>query len=254
MTKIIMHGYQGRMGRVICEICATSEKCEIVAGIDPMPNTLSVPFPTYSTIDDCDMPAHVIIDFSTATAVPNLLNYAKSKKIPIVLCTTGLSNEILELANEASKSVAVFKSSNMSLGINLISNLLKKTSQLLLDSGYDIEIIEKHHNRKIDAPSGTALFLADTIQSSVTEDLSYVYDRSATREKRTKHELGIHAVRGGTIVGEHTVLFAGRDETIELSHSALSKEVFAVGALKAAQFLAGKPAGLYDMQDLMDEL
>ena len=254
MVKIIMHGHQGRMGRVICELCDTNDRCEIVAGIDPMPNTLSVPFPTYSTIDDCDMPAHVIIDFSTAAAVPNLLNYAKEKKIPVVLCTTGLSDATLALIEETAKHIAIFKSSNMSLGINLISNLLKKTSQLLLDSGYDIEIIEKHHNRKIDAPSGTALFLADTIQSSVKEDLSYTYDRSLTRGKRKKHELGIHAVRGGTIVGEHTVLFAGRDENIELSHSALSKEVFAVGALKAAQFLAEKAHGLYDMQNLMDEL
>lgn len=250
MTKIIMHGYQGKMGQTIFNLCQKNDKFEIVAGIDPTPSALSVPFPTYCDINDCDMPSSVIIDFSTAKAVPRLLNYAKDRKIPIVLCTTGLSDETLNLVNETSKYTAVFKSANMSLGVSLVASLLKQASKLLTQEGFDIEIIEKHHNQKIDAPSGTALFLADSINSALDEKMNYIYDRSNISEKRSTKEIGIHAIRGGTIVGDHEVIFAGHDEIITLGHTALSKDIFAIGALKAAQFISDKPAGLYDMQHL----
>lgn len=247
-----MNGYNGKMGHVICGLVDNDKDCEIVAGIDV--TTSNAIFPTFINVNDCDMPADVIIDFSTASAVPNIVEYAVSKKIPIVICTTGLSDDTLDLIDKAAEVIPVFKSANMSIGINLIANLLKKATAILDEAGFDIEIIEKHHNQKIDAPSGTALLLADAVNESMNNKYNYVYDRSGIREKRDRSEIGIHAVRGGTIVGEHSVMFAGKDEVIEFNHSALSKEVFAVGAVKAAKFLAGKSAGKYDMQNIMNEL
>lgn len=252
MTRIIMHGYNGKMGQVICRLVNEDPNCEIVAGIDISNNNAI--FPTFNNINDCDMPADVIIDFSTASAVDNVLSYAVLKKMPIVICTTGLSETTLKNIEEATKVIPVFKSANMSLGINLIANILKKYASVLYDSDFDIEITERHHNQKIDAPSGTAILLADAVNESVDNKLEYVYDRSSVREKRSKNQLGFSAVRGGTIVGDHSVIFAGNDEVIEFSHSAYSKEVFAVGAVKAAKFLSGKPAGKYDMQSIMNNL
>lgn len=247
-----MHGCNGKMGKVICELVKNDAETEMVAGVDIVSS--NAPFPTYTDINDCDMPADVLIDFSTATAVPKVIEYAVNKKMPVVICTTGLSAETLALIDEAAKVIPVFKSANMSLGINLIANILKKYSAVLYDAGFDVEIVERHHNQKIDAPSGTALLLADSVNEAVNNDLEYVYDRSNVREKRDRKELGLHAVRGGTIVGDHQVIFAGKDEVIEFSHSAHSKEIFAVGAVKAAKFLSGKPVGKYDMQDVMNEL
>ena len=252
MVKIIMHGYNGKMGKIICDLVEKEQDCEIVAGIDIVESNET--FPVYTDLNDCDMPADVIIDFSTASAVPAILDFAVSKKIPIVICTTGLSEETLKLIDDASNKIPVFRSANMSLGINLIATLLKKAVKLLDDANFDIEIIEKHHNQKIDAPSGTALLLADAINETMNNKYNYVYDRSSVRQKRDKKELGIHAVRGGTIVGEHSVMFAGKDEVIEFNHSATSKEVFAVGAIKAAKFMKGKSNGKYDMQDVMAQL
>lgn len=252
MTKIIMHGCNGKMGRVICDIVEKDKNSEIVAGIDINPENAK--FPTFTNINDCNMSADVIIDFSTALAVPNLIEYCKSKKMPLVICTTGLSSDTLELIQSASNEIPIFKSANMSVGINLIANILNRISPLLFDNNFDIEIIEKHHNQKIDSPSGTAFLLADSINSSMENKLSYVYDRTKEMKKRDKNEIGISAIRGGTIVGEHSVIFAGKDEVIELSHFAYSKEVFAVGAVNAAKFLAKKSAGLYDMQNLMNEI
>lgn len=252
MTRIIMHGYNGKMGQVICRLVNEDPDCEIVAGIDISNNNAI--FPTFNNINDCDMPADVIIDFSTASAVDNVLNYAVLKKMPIVICTTGLSEITLKNIEEATKVIPVFKSANMSLGINLIANILKKYASVLYDSDFDIEITERHHNQKIDAPSGTAILLADAVNESVDNKLEYVYDRSSVREKRSKNQLGFSVVRGGTIVGDHSVIFAGNDEVIEFSHSAYSKEVFAVGAVKAAKFLSGKSAGKYDMQSIMNNL
>lgn len=251
-TKIIMHGHNGKMGKVICEMVANDPNCQIVAGIDVIPNNAN--FPTFCDAYDCDINADVIIDFSTALAVDRILEYAVSKNLPIVLCTTGLNEDTLLKIEEASGKIPVFKSFNMSIGINLIANLLQKASSLLEENGFDIEIIEKHHNQKIDAPSGTALLLADAINESSNIEYEYVYDRSSTREKRGNKEIGISAIRGGNIVGEHSVIFAGQDEVIELKHSAYSKEVFANGAINACKFLAGKKAGKYDMQNMMQSI
>lgn len=252
VVRIIMNGCNGKMGKTICNLMANDDNCEIVAGIDIVSSNAT--FPTYLDINDCDMPADAIIDFSTASVVPSVLRYAVEKKIPIVICTTGLSNETLESINEAAKIIPVFRSANMSLGINLIASLIKKAVPILDEAGFDIEIVEKHHNQKIDAPSGTALLLADALNNTMDKKYNYVYDRSQIREKRDSKEIGIHAVRGGTIVGEHSVIFAGKDEVIEFTHTATSKEVFAVGAVKAAKFIVGKKAGMYDMQDIMNEL
>lgn len=252
MIKIIMNGCNGHMGKVICGIVKDDKDAQIVAGVDVVAS--NAPFPTFVDINDCDMPADVIIDFSTAATVPNVINYAVSKKIPVVICTTGLSDETLRLMDEASDVIPVFRSANMSLGINLIASLLKRYSSVLYEAGFDVEIVERHHNQKIDAPSGTALLLGDAVNESCSNNLEYVYDRSRVREKRKANQLGFSAVRGGTIVGDHEVIFAGKDEVVEFKHSAYSKEVFAVGAVKAAKFVVSKPAGKYDMQDVMSEI
>ncbi len=252
MIKIIMNGCNGHMGKVICDIAKNDSDAQIVAGVDVVAS--NAPFPTFIDINDCDMPADVIIDFSTAAAVPNVINYAVSKKIPVVICTTGLADETIKLMNEAAQVIPVFRSANMSLGINLLAAILKKYSSVLYGAGFDVEIVERHHNQKIDAPSGTALLLGDAVNESCDNQLEYIYDRSQVREKRSRNQLGYSAVRGGTIVGEHEVIFAGKDEVIEFTHSAYSKEVFAVGAVKAAKFIVGKAAGKYDMQDVMSEI
>lgn len=252
MIKIIMHGCNGKMGQVISGLVEEDQDCIIAAGIDPNVNK-SNPYPVFGKISDCDINADVIIDFSTASAVKPLLEYASEKQIPVVVCTTGLSDELLDFVRKTAKKIPVFFSANMSLGINLLINLVKRVSEVLCDANFDIEIIEKHHNQKIDAPSGTALALANAINEVFDNSYTYQYDRSLDRKKRDKKEIGIHAVRGGTIVGDHSIMFAGKDEIIELKHTATSKEVFAVGALKAAKFLANKSPGLYSMENLVNE-
>lgn len=251
MIKILMHGCNGRIGQTISRIISQYEGMEIVAGVDPyleVPNT----FPVFKHISECTIKADVIIDFSTAHAVPGLLEYIHQTKIPTVVCTTGLSQENLSLIQETSKIIPIFFSANMSLGVNLLIALAKRATEILSDSGFDIEIIEKHHNQKIDAPSGTALAIAEAINDTLNNSYDFCYDRSQVREKRPVKEIGIHAVRGGTIVGEHEILFAGNDEFISLTHQATSKEVFAVGAIKAAKFLAHKTPGLYNMEHLLN--
>ncbi|MBO5389264.1 MAG: 4-hydroxy-tetrahydrodipicolinate reductase [Lachnospiraceae bacterium] len=250
MTRIIMHGCNGKMGQVITGICNEDSNVEIVAGIDVIDNKDNG-YPVFTDINACDVEADVIVDFAAAVAVDKLLDYAVSKNIPVVLCTTGLSPEQLSKVSQASEKVAVLKSANMSLGINTIMKLLKDAIAVFGPAGYDVEIVEKHHNLKVDAPSGTALALADSINEASNNQYEYIYDRSQTRQKRDKKELGISAVRGGTIVGEHEVLFAGIDEVIEIKHTAYSKSVFAKGAVEAAKFLAGKPAGMYNMSDVI---
>ena len=251
MTKVIMHGCNGHMGKVISELVAKDDAIEIVAGIDL--NTEEIfGYPVFANIMDCDVEADAIIDFSVAVAVDALLDFVKEKGIPVVLCTTGLSDEQLAKVEEVSKDVAVLKSANMSLGINTLMKLLKMATEVLADRGYDIEIVEKHHNQKLDAPSGTALALADVINETKDNRYEYVYDRSQKREKRSDNEIGISAVRGGTIVGQHDVIYAGTDEVIEIQHTAYSKAVFAKGAIDAAKFLAGKGPGMYDMSDVID--
>ena len=249
MTKIIMNGCFGKMGKVVTRIVEEDSSAEIVAGIDPTGGEAA--FPVFRTPAECTVDADVIIDFSTASAVRALLEYAAEKNVPVVVCTTGLSDEQTEDLHKMAEKVAVLKSANMSVGVNLLFSLVQKAATALADSGFDIEIIEKHHNQKIDAPSGTALAIADAINEAMDNKFDYVYDRSQKREKRTQTEIGIHSLRGGNIVGEHDVIFAGTDEIIEINHKASSKEIFAVGAVKAAKYLAGKPAGFYTMLDVL---
>ncbi len=252
MIKIIMNGCNGKMGQVISRIVAEDSACEIVAGFDIADNGTNT-YPVYTNPADFKGDADVVIDFSHPDSLEGLLAYCKEKKLPVIVATTGLSNQQKNIMEAASAHIPVFFSANMSLGINLLIDLAKKATKLLGES-FDIEIIEKHHNQKIDAPSGTALAIADAISEDMDTDAEYVYDRHTSRKKRKKSEIGIHAVRGGTIVGEHSVIFAGTDEIIELKHQAASKEIFAVGAVKAAKFLAGKTAGMYCMNDLIASL
>lgn len=249
MKKIILNGCFGRMGKVITEIVSENSQCTICAGVD-FYSTGQADFPVYKTISQVKEQADAIIDFSNPSALSGLLEYAKTHKTPIVLATTGYSDEQIEQIKEASKSIPVFFTFNMSLGINLLTALSKRAAQIL-GNDFDIEIVEKHHNQKLDAPSGTALMLANSINEVFSDSLQYEYDRHSKRQKRPKNEIGIHSVRGGTIVGEHEVIFAGKDEVITLSHSAASRNVFASGAVRAALFLAGKPAGIYDMNKLI---
>lgn len=251
MTRIIMHGCNGRMGQFITRLAEKEADMEIVAGVD-VSNHIQNEYPVFSSIADCDVEADVVIDFASAKAVDALLAYCVAKKLPCVLCTTGLSEEQLKKVKEASGETAVLKSANMSMGINLLLKLLREAAPVLAAAGFDIEIVEKHHNQKLDAPSGTAVALADAVNGALDNAYEYVYDRSTRREVRPQKEIGISAVRGGTIVGDHDVIFAGTDEVITFSHRAYSREVFAKGALLAAKFLAGKPAGYYDMSDVIE--
>ena len=251
MIRIIMHGCNGKMGQVISGMIAEDSEIEVVAGIDPRDDGHN-PYPVFSDIALCNVEADCLIDFSTAAVVDKMMDYCVVHNLPCVLCTTGLSKEQLEKVGEASKSVAVLRSANMSLGINLLLKLLKKASGVLAPAGFDIEVLEKHHNLKLDAPSGTALALADSVNEELGGMYEYVFDRSGRRMQRQQKEIGISAVRGGTIVGEHDVIFAGTDEVITFSHTAYSKAVFGRGAVQAAKFLAGKPAGLYDMSGVIE--
>lgn len=250
MVNVIMHGCNGKMGRVITNLVEEDDNIQIVAGIDAYTGVANE-YPVFASIKECDVKADAIIDFSVTAAIDDLLDYAVSTKTPVVVCTTGLSANQLEKINEASKSVAVLRSANMSLGINTLMKILKIATDVLADRGFDIEIVEKHHNQKVDAPSGTALALADCINQELNNEYDYTYDRSTVREKRKKKEIGISAVRGGTIVGEHEVIYAGTDEVIEIKHTAYSKAIFAKGAIDAAKFLANKEVGMYDMSDVI---
>ena len=251
MVNVIMHGCNGKMGRVITNLVSQDNDIEIVAGVDAYTG-IDNEYPVFTSIKECTVKADVIIDFAVTSAIDNLLDYSVSTKTPVVICTTGLSAEQLEKVNEASKQVAVLRSANMSLGINTLMKLLKTATEVLANRGFDIEIVEKHHNQKVDAPSGTALALADCMNQVLDNQYDYTYDRSTVRQKRAKNEIGISAVRGGTIVGEHEVIFAGIDEVIEIKHTAYSKAIFAKGAIDAAKFLKGKEAGLYNMADVID--
>ena len=250
MIKILMHGCNGKRGRMITELVKNDDGAVIAAGVDTYTG-IANDYPVYESIDQCDTDVDVVIDFSNAGAVDALLDYCAEKKIPVVLCTTGLSEEQLEKVRETSEKTAVLKSANMSMGINLLLKLLKDAAKVLGNAGYDIELVERHHNQKLDAPSGTALALADSINEALNGEYHYVYDRSQVRQKRDAKEIGISAVRGGTIVGDHEVIFAGTDEVIEFRHSAYSRNVFAKGAVEAAKFLAGKETGMYDMGDVI---
>lgn len=249
MIRVIIHGCSGRMGHIITDLCEKEETVQVVAGVDAFGGAYAG-YPVYRTLSECPE-ADVVIDFSTASAIDNLLAYCVGKKIAAVICTTGLSEEQLQALQSASEKTAVLKSANMSVGINLLEKLIKEAAPRLAAAGFDIEIVEKHHNQKIDAPSGTALALADAANEALGKEYEYVYDRSGRRMKRPVKEIGISAVRGGSIVGDHDVIFAGQDEVITFSHRAYSRAVFGKGAVEAAKFLAGKEAGFYTMSDVL---
>lgn len=254
MKRILLCGCNGKMGRVITTIVESRQDCEIVAGID-IHNDLSNQYPVFESINEANCKADVLIDFSNPALLSGILSYAKDKNIPAVICTTGYSKAQVEEITKASQSIPVFHSGNMSLGINLLIELSKRAAAVLGNQyGFDIEIVEKHHNQKLDAPSGTALMIADSMADVLEQSPKYMYDRHSQRKKRDQHEIGIHSIRGGSIVGEHEVIFAGQQEVISISHSAQSKEIFAVGAVNAAMFLSQMPAGLYNMGHLLSAI
>ncbi len=238
------------MGNAVRRIAAGNDLVSIVAGFDV--NTAPCEFPVYDDLSKVGEKIDCIIDFSHPSLTDAILDYARANKIPAVMCTTGLSKDQISKMEFYSKDTPIFFSANMSIGVNLLIDLVCRASKIL-ESNFDIEIVEKHHNQKLDAPSGTALAIADAISDTVSYNPHYMYDRHSVRQKRDKSEIGIHAVRGGSIVGEHTVIFAGADEVIEVKHQATSKEVFAVGAVRAAIFMQGKNAGMYNMTDLVKE-
>lgn len=250
MTKILMHGCNGKMGQVISNLAQSMENVEIVAGVDTYDGIQNT-YPVFKTVEQCDVCYDVIIDFSNAKAVDSLLDCAIEKKVPVVLCTTGLSEEQLQKVEKASEQIAILRSANMSLGVNLLLKLVQEAAKVLANAGFDMEIVERHHNQKVDAPSGTALAFADALNEAMDQKYTYKYDRSQTREKRSEKEIGISAVRGGTIVGDHEIIFAGTDEVVEFKHTAYSKAIFGKGALEAGVYLVGKEAGLYDMSGVI---
>lgn len=246
MVNIIMHGCNGAMGQVITTMVKDMEGISIVAGID-LKDEGKNSYPVFSSLEACDVKADVIVDFASAKAVDGLLDYCERTAMPLVLCTTGLSEAQLKRVQEVSLKAPVLRSANMSLGVNLLFRLVQDAARVLAEAGFDMEIVEKHHNQKADAPSGTALAIADAINEAMDNRYHYTYDRTVRREKRDAKEIGISSVRGGSIVGEHDAIFAGKDEVITISHTAYSKAIFAKGALEAARFLAGREPGLYDM-------
>jgi len=253
-TKVILYGCYGRMGTAVSNLIAAAQDIEIVAGIDAIASKEMRPYPVDDKINNCKISADVVINFAPPTAgddILELLNYCVSKQIPIVIGTTSLPPQVEAAVAEASKTIAIFQAANLSLGLNLLAHIMSGAAKLLHNSQFDIEIIEKHHSKKLDAPSGTALTLAQIINESVENSLHIVTDRSQQHAERSRNEIGIHAIRGGTITGEHSVIFAGTGETIEFTHRAESRDVFAHGAIKAAQFTCGKPAGMYGMADLL---
>lgn len=250
MIKTVLHGCNGRMGMKLTELIEGSSELTVAAGVD-LSGEKKSNYPVYKSLHEIREDFDVIIDFSTAKAMGGLLDFVKETGKPLVLCSTGLSEEDLKKVQEVSLKAAVLRSANMSLGINVLEKLVSSVANILFQSDFDIEIVEKHHKMKLDAPSGTAVLLADAMKASLGFDISYNLNRSDERKAREKHEIGITAVRGGTIVGEHDVIFAGEDEVITLSHTAYSRAIFAKGAMRAAIYLVGKPAGLYTMKDVI---
>ncbi len=249
MVKIAIVGCNGKMGNFVAQAAEQNPETEVLFGVDAF-GTDKYSFEVFKSFEEADKKPDVIIDFSNPSALDGLLSFALKNSVPCVICTTGYSAEQVEKIREASKAIPVFYSGNMSLGINLLIELSKQAARVL-GSEFDIEIVEKHHNQKLDAPSGTALMIADGISETLEQEPMYVYDRHSYRKKRSKNEIGIHSIRGGSIVGEHEVIFAGHDEVVTVSHQAQSKEVFAVGAVNAAVFIASQPAGMYDMGKLL---
>ena len=253
MLKVLISGCNGHMGKVVAEICREAEDVEITAGFDLL-GQKNEDFPVFSSPVEYSGQGDVLIDFSSPGALSSLLEFGLTRHIPLVLATTGYSTEQLERIRAVAQEIPIFRSGNMSLGVNVLVGLVKKAAAAL-GGDFDMEVVERHHNRKVDAPSGTALMLADAAAEALPYEARYTYERQSVRQPREKHEIGISSVRGGNIVGDHEVIFAGRDEVIELKHSAMSREVFASGALHAARFLFGrKTPGLYSMSDLVGDL
>lgn len=250
MVKVILNGANGAMGKVVADLISADPDMEVVVGVDSRAD-MDAAFPIMDSINKVNVAADVVIDFSSVEAADTLLDFIEQKKIPAVICTTGLSEAQIDRINELSSVSPILRSANMSLGINVLSKVLAEVAPTLKKAGFDIEIVEAHHRRKLDAPSGTALLLADSINSSMDEKLDYTYDRSDRHEQRRENEIGISSVRGGTIVGDHDVIFAGEDEVISFNHRAYSRKIFANGAIAAAKFLIGKSNGLYDMSDVI---
>ncbi len=250
MTKILLTGCNGRMGKVITELAASDPQVSIIAGID-VAGTCAGDYPVKDSFESLDVKPDVIVDFSSPKVFDTMMDYAVKQGVPVVVCTTGLSEEQIARLDEDSKKVAVLRSANMSFGVNLLMKLVKEAAAKLAPAGFDIEIVERHHNQKKDAPSGTALALAQSINEGLDEEYAFTFDRSERSEKRDPKEIGISAVRGGTIPGTHEVIFAGTDEVIELNHIAYSRSIFGKGALEAAKFLAGKSAKFYSMADVI---
>lgn len=251
MMKVLLHGCNGRMGQVITKIISQKDDMEIICGVDIVPDKVMNSYPVYPSLDQVKEKADVVIDFSNHSCIKKLVEYGVSTNTPMVICTTGLDDEDKALVAKASQTVPVLMSGNMSLGINLVLSLVQKAAQVLWDD-FDVEIIEKHHNQKLDAPSGTALMIADSISSAAGTHPDYKFGRYGKNDKRTPSEIGIHSIRGGAIVGEHEVIFAGAGEVVEIKHSALSRDVFAYGAIKAASFLYGKEKGFFSMKDVIE--
>lgn len=252
MLKLVISGCNGYMGRTVARIAADDPDIEVVAGFDI--NTVKLDsYPVYADPMEFAGAADAVVDFSNPSALDGLLKYCAAKKLPLVLCTTGYDEKQLENIRDVSNKIPVFRTGNLSIGINLVMDLIKRACEFL-GEGFDVEIVERHHRRKVDAPSGTALMLADAARDALPYDPEYVYERQNVRRPRGKHEIGISSLRGGTIVGEHEIVFAGLDEVIEIRHTAYSRDVFAAGAVKAAKFIAGvKSPGLYNMQDLLKQ-
>ena len=250
MIKVILNGANGAMGKVVVDLISADPDMEVVVGVDRR-SDMDAAFPIMDNINKVNVAADVVIDFSSVEAADELLDFIEQKKIPAVICTTGLSDTQIDRINELSLVSPILRSANMSLGINILSKVLAEVAPTLKKAGFDIEIVEAHHRRKLDAPSGTALLLADSINSSMDEKLEYTYDRSDRHEPRRENEIGISSLRGGTIVGDHDVIFAGEDEVISFNHRAYSRKIFANGAIAAARFLIGKSNGLYDMSDVI---
>jgi len=251
MVNIFLNGCCGRMGHTIAKMCQHNDEYRVVAGCD-VTTCDDFSFPVYNNPQDCAEDFDVIIDFSNAKAVPTILNYALSKNKPFICCTTALSDDTVADLLKASETIPVFKSANMSVGINLMLELVKKCTKTLYPE-YDIEIVEAHHNRKLDAPSGTAMMIANAISQEIPEEVDYVYDRQSRNEARKKTEIGISSIRGGNIVGDHSAMFINDEEIITVSHRAMTRDVFAKGALTAAGFMCGKKAGYYNMSDVIAE-
>lgn len=250
MTNIIIHGINGHMGQIVLDIATKDPEINVVAGVDPFGEG-NYDFPLFASMKECNVDADVVVDFSNAAAVNELLKVCENRSLPVVLCTTGLSDETISHIKKAIKKTAVLRSANMSLGINILIETLKQVSKKFCESGYDVEIVEAHHNRKLDAPSGTALALADAVKEGSGHQYTYTYDRSDRRQKRDPNEIGISAIRGGNIAGIHDVMFCGEEEVITFKHEALSRGVFARGAIEAAKFLKNQQPGLYDMSDVI---